>query len=128
MNAGADPDAIEADIRQKVVGFLHPAHGGPDGTGWQLGQSVFTANLFQAITLPADLGYISDLQIRPDIPAYHFPPLNPGGHGRQLQRGPGAPVRAVPGAGAGGAGGRLRAGLLGRPGGTRINPIATPPV
>ena len=30
--------------------------------------------------MPAeDLGYISSLQVRPDIPAYHFPPINPGG-------------------------------------------------
>jgi hypothetical protein len=30
--------------------------------------------------MPAeDVGYISGLQIRADIPAYHFPPLNPGG-------------------------------------------------
>jgi predicted phage baseplate assembly protein len=79
LDAGADPAAIREDIRQKVVGFLHPVHGGSDGTGWRLGQSVFTANLFQAITLPADIGYISGLQIKPDIPAYHFPPLNPKG-------------------------------------------------
>jgi hypothetical protein len=30
--------------------------------------------------MPAeDLGYISRLEVRPDIPAYHFPPINPGG-------------------------------------------------
>ena len=28
---------------------------------------------------PEDLGYISSLQIKADIPAYHFPPLNPAG-------------------------------------------------
>ena len=28
---------------------------------------------------PEDIGYISSLQIRADIPAYHFPPLNPAG-------------------------------------------------
>ena len=76
IDAGANPDAIEEDIRGKVVSFLHPTYGGIRGTGWQLGQAVFTANLFQVITLPADLGYVSDLQVRPDIPVYHFPPLN----------------------------------------------------
>ena len=79
MNAGADPTAITADLRQRLTSFLHPVHGGADGTGWQLGQSVFAANVFQAIMLPPDIGYISNLTIRPDIPAYHFPPLNPGG-------------------------------------------------
>jgi hypothetical protein len=28
---------------------------------------------------PDDVGYISSLQVRPDVPAYHFPPINPGG-------------------------------------------------
>ena len=79
ITAGADPDAVEADIRAKVVRFLHPTYGGIRGAGWQLGQAVFTAHLFQVITLPADLGYVSDLQVRPDVPIYHFPPLNPAG-------------------------------------------------
>jgi hypothetical protein len=79
MNAGADPTAITEDLRQRLTGFLHPVHGGADGTGWQLGQSVFAANVFQAIMLPPDIGYISNLTIRPDTPAYHFPPLNPSG-------------------------------------------------
>jgi len=40
---------------------------------------VFTSDLFRAIMPSEDLGYISTLQVRPDIPAYHFPPLNPTG-------------------------------------------------
>ena len=79
INAGADPAAITADLRQRLTGFLHPVHGGADGTGWQLGQSVFAANVFQAIMLPRTSATSRTSQIRPDIPAYHFPPLNPGG-------------------------------------------------
>ena len=114
IDAGADPDAIEEDIRGKVVSFLHPTYGGIRGTGWQLGQAVFTANLFQVITLPADLGYVSDLQVRPDIPVYHFPPLNRTGTATNFNAALERPFAAL-GAGTGGAGGRLRAGLLGRP-------------
>ena len=40
-----------------------------------------------AIMLPPDIGYISNLTIRPDIPAYHFPPLNPGGTAANLPTG-----------------------------------------
>jgi hypothetical protein len=51
---------------------------------------VFVSDLFQAIMPPEDTGFISSLQIKADIPAYHFPPLNPGGingnYNAQLER------------------------------------------
>jgi hypothetical protein len=79
INAGADENRIKADILQKILRFLHPTRGGPAGHGWQVGQPVFVSDLFKAIMPPEDLGYISSLQIKADIPAYHFPPLNPAG-------------------------------------------------
>ncbi|WP_035845060.1 putative baseplate assembly protein [Kitasatospora azatica] len=79
INAGADPDAIVADTRARVVAFLHPTRGGPDGTGWQVGQAVYTSDLFQAVMPSQDLGYIAGLTVKADIPLYHFPPLNPAG-------------------------------------------------
>ena len=79
LNAGADRAQIEAETRDRIQAFLHPTRGGPGGTGWTVGQPVFTSDLFRALMPTEDLGYISVLQVRPDIPAYHFPPMGPGG-------------------------------------------------
>jgi hypothetical protein len=53
--------------------------GGLDGSGWQVGQPVFTSDLFRALEPAEDIGFISDLKITATVPSYHFPPLNPGG-------------------------------------------------
>jgi predicted phage baseplate assembly protein len=79
LNAGADRATIEAQTRARIQSFLHPTRGGPDGTGWQVGDPVFTSDLFRALMPTEDLGYISVLQVKPDTPAYHFPPMGPGG-------------------------------------------------
>jgi predicted phage baseplate assembly protein len=79
IDAGADQNAVRADTLRKIMAFLHPTRGGPVGDGWQVGQPVFNSDLFRAIMPAEDTGYISSLQIRPDIPTYHFPPLNPTG-------------------------------------------------
>ncbi len=79
IQAGADQAKVTADTLDQIRAFLHPTQGGPAGAGWQVGQPVFTSDLFKAIMPSEDLGYISSLQVRPDIPAYHLPPLNPGG-------------------------------------------------
>ncbi len=76
INGGVDQNVVKADTLAKIRTFLHPILGGPAGTGWQVGQHVFTADLFRAIVPPADVGYISGLLIRPDIPLY-FNPLDP---------------------------------------------------
>jgi hypothetical protein len=79
IDAGADQNRIGADTLERIRRFLHPTRGGPGGNGWQVGQPVFTSDLFRAIMPAEDLGYVSSLQVRPDIPAYHFPPINPTG-------------------------------------------------
>ena len=79
LTAGADRAEIEAETRARIQAFLHPTRGGPAGTGWTVGQPVFTSDLFRALMPTEDLGYISVLQVKPDIPVYHFPPLGPGG-------------------------------------------------
>jgi hypothetical protein len=79
LQAGALQAKVEDDTLDQIRAFLHPTRGGPSGTGWQVGQPVFTSDLFRAIMPLEDLGYISTLQVRPDIPAYHLPPLNPNG-------------------------------------------------
>ena len=79
IDAGADTNKVKADTLQAIKAFLHPTRGGPDQQGWQVGQPVFVSDLFKAIMPSPDIGYISTLQIRPDTPVYHFPPLGPGG-------------------------------------------------
>jgi predicted phage baseplate assembly protein len=79
LNAGADLDAIQRDTRARIQAFLHPTRGGPDGSGWNVGDPVFTSDVFRALMPTEDIGYISVLQVKPDVPAYHFPPIGPGG-------------------------------------------------
>jgi predicted phage baseplate assembly protein len=70
--AGVDEEAIKTETLSRIAAFLHPTHGGPDGTGWQVGQHVFSSDLFRAIMPSEDVGYISNLQVKPGTPAY-FP-------------------------------------------------------
>ena len=46
----------------RIAAFLHPTRGGPGGAGWQVGQPVFSSDLFRAIMPPDDVGYVSELQ------------------------------------------------------------------
>lgn len=77
--AGATQAAVEDETLRNIQTFLHPVHGGPTGQGWRVGQHVFNSDLFKAIMPPEDLGYIAVLETRPDLPAYHFPPIRPDG-------------------------------------------------
>ncbi|WP_285479084.1 baseplate J/gp47 family protein [Amycolatopsis sp. NBRC 101858] len=78
-NSTADQNKVKADMLDKIKAFLHPARGGPDGRGWQVGQPVVVSDLFRAITPPEDTAFLSSLLVKPDIPVYHLPPLNPAG-------------------------------------------------
>ena len=49
---------------------LHPVLGGLDGQGWQVGQSVFIADLFKAIMPPENIGFISSLTLNSGTPLY----------------------------------------------------------
>jgi hypothetical protein len=78
-DAGVIAAEVEAETLDKIRRFLHPTSGGPAGTGWQIGQTVLTSDVFSAISPPDDVGFIGLLQVKPDIPLYHFPPINPAG-------------------------------------------------
>lgn len=69
-------NAMVARIRR----YLHPVHGGLDGEGWQVGQHVFVADLYKAAMPAEEIGYISSLSLSAESPpAYHQPPIGPGG-------------------------------------------------
>jgi hypothetical protein len=73
-------------IRARVKEFLHPVRGGPEGHGWAVGQNVFISDLYRYVMPDERLGYIESLTIAPGIPAYHFPPLGPGGTWSNTER------------------------------------------
>jgi len=75
----AGPAALKATIEADLRKYLHPAYGGLDGRGWQVGQHVYISDLFQAIVPPDQIGFISDLKVEATVPLYHQPPLGPGG-------------------------------------------------
>jgi hypothetical protein len=79
LAVGADQNKVMTDMREKMKAFLHPTRGGKDGTGWQVGQAVAVSDLFRASTPPEDTAFISGLLVKPDLPVYHLPPLNPAG-------------------------------------------------
>jgi predicted phage baseplate assembly protein len=87
---GTDPSQVKTDTLNKVVAFLHPTEGGPNGQGWQIGQNVYLVDLFQAIMLPADVGYIATLSMQMQTPLY-FDANNPN---TNTQRPGGAPSTA----------------------------------
>ncbi len=82
----ASANDLKSDIVNKLKNYLHPTAGGLDGKGWEVGQSVFIADLFKAIMPPENVGFISSLTLEAEIPAYHFPPLGPGGAYNSAER------------------------------------------
>ena len=95
-DAGVVPSEVEAETLAAVRRVLHPTAGGPTGEGWRIGQSVLTSDLFDALSPPDDVGYISLLQARPDIPLYHFAPLNPAGTATNYEPDKERPIRLDP--------------------------------
>jgi len=78
INQGlATLSSVQADMLLKLQNYLHPVLGGLDGQGWQVGQSVFIADLFKAIMPPENIGFISSLTLNSGTPLYTpatFPP------------------------------------------------------
>ena len=70
---------VQTQISDRLKAFLHPTRGGAEGKGWAVGQSVFIADLFKAIQPSEEVGFISALTLAAETPAYHVPPLGPGG-------------------------------------------------
>jgi predicted phage baseplate assembly protein len=62
---------VTAAMQVKLRKFLHPLLGGPDGRGWQVGQSVFSSDVFKAIMPSENVGFISQITLEADVPAYH---------------------------------------------------------
>ncbi|MFF8942169.1 baseplate J/gp47 family protein [Streptomyces sp. NPDC014864] len=88
--AGVDPGQVKADVEQRIGAFLHPTRGGPDGTGWEVGQQVLASDLFRAVMPPETVGYIDQITVSPGTPVY------PGGRPSAFsQPRPGASVQVA---------------------------------
>lgn len=75
---------VIADMTKKLQLYLHPIYGGLDGKGWQVGQSVFSPDLFKAIMPDESVGFITALSLAAETPAYlpaarPTPPAGDGG-------------------------------------------------
>ena len=55
-------------LQDKIKLFLHPLLGGMAGQGWEIGQDVTVASLFEFIQPDSAVGFISQLQMRTMLP------------------------------------------------------------
>jgi predicted phage baseplate assembly protein len=69
-------EEIKKDLEDKLQQYFHPIRGRQDKRGWQIGQSVYQADLYKALMLDPDLGYISVMAITAGTPLYD-PPTRP---------------------------------------------------
>ena len=72
-NATPQGEDVYAGIEAKIRAFFDPTRGGPDGRGWEIGQSVAIAELYKAIAPPEDIGYIAAVTVEPDGVLYGGP-------------------------------------------------------
>ena len=87
LRLAATRAAIEADARTKIERYLHPILGGPDGSGWEVGQDILISGLLDTVRLDASVGFVAALTIQAAAPEYQ-PPARPfalGGPGVWVQ-------------------------------------------
>lgn len=75
VDIGLVPDpALSSEFHDqlaaKITKFLHPVHGGSDQQGWEIGQDVTIAALFEHIQPSPDIGFITDLKLEAMAPLY----------------------------------------------------------
>jgi predicted phage baseplate assembly protein len=65
--------ALQTQLLQSINRFLHPLTGNLDSNGWEVGASVFIADLFTAIMPDESIGFISSLTLAAETPPYFGP-------------------------------------------------------
>jgi hypothetical protein len=88
VDSGLVPDPVTSnqvrdDLTAKIRQFLHPLKGGLEGLGWEMGQDLTIASLFDFLKPDSELGFIADLKIEAQTPLYTptdrpFPVAVPG--------------------------------------------------
>lgn len=81
VDSGLVPDprastSYADDIRAKIEQFLHPIKGGPQQTGWEVGEDITIASLFEFIQPETEVGFIASLEIEA-LRALYNPPRPP---------------------------------------------------
>lgn len=73
-------EELKKELEDKLRKYFHPILGGPEGKGWQVGQSVYLADLYKELQMLVDskLGYIQTLACEAGEPLY-TPPARPPG-------------------------------------------------
>jgi predicted phage baseplate assembly protein len=66
--AGADPDAIREASLAALYRYLHPLHGGPDGTGWPFGRPVQYGEIFGVLQRATGDTVVDEIRLFPADP------------------------------------------------------------
>lgn len=69
-SAGFTEERLEDETEARIARFLHPTAGGLAGTGWRIGQPVFSSDVFRAIMPTPDVGYVESIQVAAGEPVY----------------------------------------------------------
>jgi len=56
--------AVEKQARTILERFLHPVHGGPDGTGWEFGRPISKSDVFAVLERITDVDRVENLLFR----------------------------------------------------------------
>lgn len=70
LGVRASAAAVKKDVERTLTEFLHPIRGGPQQRGWQIGESVSVTDVYQAVQLPAQVGFVTTLGLVPQTPRY----------------------------------------------------------
>jgi hypothetical protein len=66
VRSGFDPGAVRDRCREALNGYLHALKGGPDGTGWPWGGSVYYADLLSRLQRVEGVSRVADLAVSLD--------------------------------------------------------------
>lgn len=61
---------VRNDLDAKVRTYLHPIHGQADKEGWEVGEHVTIAGLFDFVQPATEIGFISSIQVVAQAPLY----------------------------------------------------------
>ncbi len=66
---GLDRSVIQSEVLARLNRFLNPLMGGPDGTGWQFGRSLFSSDVYQSLQGLENVQFVRSIEMfaaRPD--------------------------------------------------------------
>jgi hypothetical protein len=58
--------AVEKAVAAALALFLHPLHGGPDGSGWDFGRDVYLSDVAAVIEQADGVDYVEELGLLAD--------------------------------------------------------------